>query len=360
MSDQLLINVLKQAAESGASDVHITAGDRVFVRRCGRLESGEEFFSAETAEFFCHFDRIIGEKALRTWKEHHEIDLSFEIAAVPQWRFRLNGYWSMGKPAAAIRLVTRTIPEPEELGFPPLLKQLSLRRQGLILITGPSGSGKSTTLASLVQWLSRQEPLHIITLEDPVEYRFDSRSCLIHQRQIGDDAAGFPDGVIASLREDPDVLCVGELREHATIGAALTAAETGHLVLATLHASDAPRAIDRVVDAFPAQQRELARAQLALTLTAVCAQTLLPSGGARFAVFELLTASSAVVSAIREGKTALLKSMIQTGGRDGMVSFEASLARLVATGAVSAELASRYVSDPAELARLVRRERGAQ
>ncbi len=354
MESVSLRELLALACARKASDLHLTQGERPRLRVHGRLCAPEGEPLGGRDEFFALFTPYLSPEDLAVWAAKRGIDAGFECEqAGARRRFRLNGYWSFGKAAAAIRLLPPDIPPPERCGIPRGLTELCRKKQGVIFVTGPSGSGKSTTLASLLQWLCSREAEHVVTLEDPVEYVLASETSLIHQRQIGADVAGFAEGVRDALREDPDVICVGEMRDRETAQAALTAAETGHLVLATLHAPDAPRAVDRVIDLFSAEQQAQARSQLASTLLAVCSQRLLPSRNGRAAAFELMTASAAVRNAVRENRISLLKSLIQTGGRDGMLSMEASLARLAVSGEVNADEAAQRASDAKEFERLL-------
>lgn len=352
-----LQEILQKATEMRASDIHLTCGANVCFRVHGQIWQLDAALSDDAEDFLSAFAPFVDSEALTTWRAHRDADSGFDAGPLcPQYRFRFSGYWAAGCPAAAIRVISRTIPGPEACGLPPALKEQCLTLSGLILLTGPSGSGKSTTMASLVQWLAEQKSLHIVTLEDPVEYIYDSEVSLIHQRQTGRDLSDFADGVRSALRTDADVICIGELRDAQTISAALTAAETGHLVLATVHAPDASRAVDRIIDSFPAAAQTQARAFLAMTLRAVCAQRLIPSADGRAAAFELMIATPAVQNAIREGKTAQLKNLIQTGAREGMQSFEASLARLASSGRISAAQAAQWAQDRGEFLRRLERE----
>ena len=361
MSEKSLEAVLNTAAAGGASDVHLTCGGAAFQRRQGGLVRLDWQTPRNEDGFFALFEGLLERAEIEKWRLRRDIDAGFSLPGTEgEFRFRLNGIWAKGTPAAAIRIVPNAIPTPEACRIPKTLQDLCLRLDGLILLTGPCGSGKSTTLAALVQWLAERRSLHVVTLEDPIEYVYRSERSLIHQRQIGTDVESFAAGVRCALREDPDLLCVGELRDCETIAAALSAAETGHLVLATLHAPDASRAVERVIDMFPPAAQAQARTLLSLTLQAVSAQRLIAAGEERIAAFELLTASSAVRSAIRESKTSQLKSLIQTGARDGMTTFEASLARLVESGRLPIAAAAANADDESEFYSLLRRENRAR
>ena len=361
MSESTLVTVLRAAATNGASDVHLTCGASAFMRGQSGLVRLDWTAPRDENDFFALFEGLLERLEIELWRSRRDVDAAFSSSsASADHRFRLNGFWANGKPAAAVRILPNAIPGPEECGIPKTLLERCQRLEGLVLFTGPCGSGKSTTMASLAQWLAERRPLHIVTLEDPIEYVYRSDLSLIHQRQIGTDAESFAGGVRCALREDPDLINIGELRDCETIAAALSAAETGHLVLATMHAPDASRAVERIVDMFPPAAQTQARTLLSLTLQAVCAQRLIFTGEARVAAFELLTASPAVRSAIRENKTAQLKSLIQTGARDGMMTFEGSLARLVASGRLSLALAASHAGSESDLYSLVRQERHVQ
>ncbi len=349
--------VLKAAAADKASDVHFTCGEAGFQRGPGGLARLAWQAPRDEEAFMSLFEGLLEPSEIENWRLRHEIDAGFALPGQETgFRLRLNGYWANGRPAAAIRIVRNAIPGPEECGIPKALQEICMRHDGLVLLTGPCGSGKSTTMASLVQWLAEQRPLHIVTLEDPIEYVYHSGKSLIHQRQIGKDAESFAGGVRCALREDIDLLCIGELRDCETIAAALSAAETGHLVLATLHAPDASRSVERIIDLFPPATQAHARTLLSLTLQAVSAQRLLFTGADRVAAFELMTASPAVRSAIRENKTSQLKSLIQTGARDGMTTLEAVLARLVESGRLPLAVAAENAYNESEFYSLLRRE----
>jgi twitching motility protein PilT len=271
-------------------------------------------------------------------------DLALEIAGV---RLRVNVFRHAGGLGAALRLIRDRTPSLRDLGLPEELDAAARHPNGLVLVCGPAGSGKSTTLVALVDEIDRRRAAHVITLEDPIEYRFRPRRCLIHQREIGDHAASFADGLRAALREAPDVIVVGELRDPETIGIALTAAETGHLVLATLHAPHAVGAIDRVIDAFPETQQRQARAQLAASLRVIVTQHLLPRrSGGRVVAIEHVPATAAVGNLIRKGELQLLPTHIQAGRDLGMIPLERSLAKLVKTGAITANQARAIAHEP--------------
>ncbi|WP_028638436.1 type IV pilus twitching motility protein PilT [Nocardioides sp. URHA0032] len=268
------------------------------------------------------------------WDASHEYDFSFSWRE--NARIRGNAFTQRGLTAVALRMIPRSIPSPDELGLPQVLRDLALRHQGLILMTGPTGSGKSTTLASLVDVINSNRGCHIITIEDPIEYVHDHKMSAVNQREVGTDTANFPDALRSVLREDPDVLLVGEMRDLESIRFALTVAETGHLVFATLHTNDTAQSIGRMIDVFPAEQQAQIRVQLAAALSCVVYQRLIPKiGGGMTAAYEVLTATPAVRNLIKEGKTHQLRNSLITGAQDGMVTLEQSLSRLVQDGTVT-------------------------
>ncbi len=273
----------------------------------------------------------------------------FAVTLPPAGRLRVNQYWQQRGPAAAIRLIPSDVPALAALGLPAALPDLVLRPHGLLLVVGATGSGKSTTLAALLDHINRQRAGHILTIEDPVEYLHTSQQCLISQRELGRDTGSFSAALRAALREDPDVLLIGELRDLESIRLALTAAETGHLVLATLHAASAPRAVERIVDVFPSGDKELVRQQLADSLLAVLTQTLHPraDGAGRVAAFELLTGTPAVRNLIREGRSAQLLSAMQTGAAHGMLTMAQHLEQLRRAGLIRPAAPLRKPADTA-------------
>lgn len=343
-----------EAVECGASDVHLSCGRAPLFRIDGRLEdSGRDVVGREW--LLASIRRMLSAAEWNDWELNKSISAAHEfgVPAAPR-RFRLSCFWSRGQPAAAVRLIAARIPTPEQCGLPAVLKELCAKGRGLLLFTGPSGSGKSTALASLVDWLSGTCHIHIVTLEDPVEFVHDCKRALLHQRQIGRDCPSFAAGLRDALRQDPDVIEIGEMRDVETISAAITAAETGHLVLATLHAPDAPQAVERIIDVFPAAQQAQIRAQTALSLAGVCAMRLVPQrAGGRCLATEMLVGTAAVRSAIRESRTAQLKTILQTSQRDGMHTMEQSLLRLVEQKRIAPEAALAGAFDGEEMKRLL-------
>jgi twitching motility protein PilT len=342
---QILLEVVKR----NASDLHLTAGVPPMLRQRGRLgplEGYPKLTPEDTREFI--YSILTTEQRRRL-----EIDLQLDFAyVVPgQARFRVNAYFQRGAVAAAFRLIPSEIIPIDQLGLPPIVHELARRPRGIVLVTGPTGSGKSTSLAAMIDEINRTREEHIMT----IEFVHAHRRCMINQRELGNDATSFAAALKGALREDPDVILVGEMRDLETISTALTAAETGHLVFATLHTQDAPQTIDRVIDVFtPAQQAQI-RVQLSVTLQGVITQQLLPTadGSARCVACEVLVPTPAVRNLIREGKIHQLPSVIQTGTAHGMQSMDAALATLVRAGTITQELAEGRSSTPEELRRLL-------
>ena len=329
-------DLLKMAIQRRASDLHLTTELPPQVRVDGRLRNLDfEPLSALDCQriiFSALNDRQVAE-----FETKLELDLSYGISGLG--RFRVNVYRQRGSVGAAFRVIPTTIPTFDELNLPGVLHDLCRRTSGMILVTGPTGCGKSTTLAAMIDHVNRTQEGHIITLEDPIEYLHRHRRCMINQREIGSDTRDFATALRSVLREDPDVVLVGEMRDLETISTALTVAETGHLVLGTLHTRNAPQSIDRIIDVFPPHQQEQIRVLLAGTLEAVVAQQLLPTYGraGRVPVTEVLIATSGVRNLIREAKTHQIYSLIETGAEEGMQTMDRDLARLVRSGQVSLE-----------------------
>ena len=315
--------ILLKAAEMNASDLHISEGGSVIVRIAGTLTKPGSVLS----DVFSLFEPVLPGKQRVALKQYGECDFAYALPSGQ--RFRINLYRSMEGLDAAVRIIPNSIPTCSGLGLPEALRKLSELKSGLVLLTGVTGSGKSTTLAAIVNEINRHRAVHILTLEDPVEYRFASDRSLIHQREIGSDTVDFASGLRAALREDPDVIVVGELRDLETISIVVTAAETGHLVLSTLHTRSAVETVDRIIDVFPEQQQRQIRVQLAGCLQAVVSQQLLPDKrGGRTAAFEIMIVTPALRNLIREGKTQQMGSYLQTGGQYGMQTMEAALEEL--------------------------------
>lgn len=330
-----------------ASDLHLTAGHPPILRVNGELQALDQKLLG-VAEVRGMVEAMCDDIALRELGRGAEVDLAYTDPDT-QARFRVNIFRHQGTLAAALRLIPARIRTLEELNLPPGLARFAELKQGFVLIVGPTGHGKTTTMASLVNIIHQQRTEHIVTIEDPIEYLFGEGRCLIHQREVRRDTRSFASALRATLREDPDVVMVGEMRDLETIAAALTIAETGHLVFATLHTNDSSQTIDRIIDVFPASQQNQIRVQLAAELSGIISQRLLPAvDGGRLPAVEVLVATPAVRTAIREMQTHLIPGMLQTGKREGMVTLDRALLQLVEGGKVRADDAARYARDPAQ------------
>ncbi|NPV26186.1 MAG: type IV pilus twitching motility protein PilT [Firmicutes bacterium] len=332
----LIQHLLEMVIAQNASDLHLTVGVPPVLRIDGHLTpiESEALTPEHTAELA---NQLFTPKLREKFNQDGQVDFSYSL---PQrGRFRVNVYKQRGCTGLAIRLIPYRVPTLAELGLPEVLKTLTRRPKGLVLVTGPTGSGKSTTLAAMIEQINTERSGHIITLEDPIEYLHRHKKCVINQREIGLDTPSFAQGLRAALRQDPDVILVGEMRDLETIATAITAAETGHLVLATLHTVDAAQTIDRIIDVFPPNQQQQIRVQLAATLQGVVAQQLLPraDGRGRVAALEIMLVTPAIRNLIREGKTHQIISSLQTGGKLGMQTMEQALRNLVQSGLVTRE-----------------------
>jgi twitching motility protein PilT len=322
--------------EGGGTDLLLSVGLPPMLRVDGALSPAPGAEALTVQDTNALLAEVLSPEQAEAWDENHEYDFSFSWR--DDARIRGNAFTQRGLTAVALRMIPRSIPSPESLGLPQVLRDLALKHQGLILMTGPTGSGKSTTLASLIGLINQTRGCHIITIEDPIEYVHDHKMAVVNQREVGTDTANFPDALRSVLREDPDVLLVGEMRDLESIRFALTVAETGHLVFATLHTNDTAQSIGRMIDVFPAEQQAQIRVQLASALSCVVYQRLIPKvGGGMTAAYEVLTATPAVRNLIKEGKTHQLRNSLVTGAQDGMVTLEQSLSRLVQDGIVSEE-----------------------
>ncbi|TLS39232.1 type IV pilus twitching motility protein PilT [Pseudalkalibacillus caeni] len=336
--------LLQVAYQSNASDMHLTVGVPPIVRLNGDLKRyGKDPLLPEETEGMAK--AIIPEASWEQFLEKGEIDFSYGIPGVS--RFRINAYHQRNCIALAIRVIPSKIPSLEELQLPESLLKFAKKPQGLVLVTGPTGSGKSTTLASLINYMNENMSKHIITLEDPIEYLHKHRRCIIDQREIGFDTNNFANGLRAALRQDPDVILVGEMRDLETIATAITAAETGHLVLGTLHTSDAPSTIDRIIDVFPSNQQTQIRIQLASVLVGVVSQRLFPTNDrkGRRAAIELLVNNSAVANLIRNEKIHQINNVMQTSRSEGMMTMEMSIKDLLNKKAILTEAAEPYLKE---------------
>src|SRR6266511_1727038 len=355
---QLSISIdelLEQCAALGASDLHITVGSAPVVRVRGKLQAleGAEAFDAETTQGLLY--RILSTEQQKKLEIDKQIDLAHDVPGVA--RFRVNVYFQRESLGAAFRQIPENIKSLEELRLPTTLHELTKKPRGLVLVTGPTGSGKSTTLAALIDEINRSRSEHILTIEDPVEFVHKHKGCIVNQREIGVDARGFGEALRAALRQDPDVILLGEMRDLETIATALTAAETGHLVFGTLHTQSAPSTIDRIIDVFPAEQQEQVRIQIASSLQGVVTQALLPTadGQGRVPALEILLPDDAVRNLIRQGKVEQIYSVMQTNTGRGMQTMEQSLAELIQRRVVDFELGLSRSSRPAQLIGLLER-----
>jgi len=331
-----LHELLEIAAGRGASDLHIAAGLPPLIRVDGRLLPLDyEPLTPNECQRIVY--DILTDRQIGVFEDSHELDLSYGLPNLG--RYRVNVYMQRSAVGAALRLIPTEIPSIEELALPPIVHELADRASGLVLVTGPTGCGKSTTLANMIDHVNRTRDCHVMTIEDPIEYLHRHRKAMINQRELGSDTYAFPDALRAVLREDPDVVLVGEMRDLETINAALTIAETGHLVLATLHTRNAPQAVDRIIDVFPPHQQEQIRVLLANTLEAIVAQQLLPRYGTKGRVpsLEILVVNAAVRNLVRECKTHQIYSLMDTSGEQGMQTMDKALASLVRRGLVSRE-----------------------
>jgi len=336
--------MLDLAIEKQASDLHITAGTVPTLRIDGKLVPLSDFpvVTAESSEALLR--SIMSNEQVERLRQRRELDFSF---AYQNMRFRTNAYYQRGNISIVLRLIPLVIKTMEQLGVPPILERFTEPSQGFVIITGPTGHGKSTTLAALIEAINTKRSEHIITIEDPIEYVFEHKKSIIDQREVGDDTNSFARALRSALREDPNVILVGEMRDLETIEAALTLAETGHLVFTTLHTNSAAQTADRIVDVFPPHQQQQVRAQLANVLLGVVSQRLLPRvQGGRVLATEIMIANSAVRNTIREGKTHLLPNIIQTSAAEGMISLDKVLAELVSRGDLTIDTALIWALDP--------------
>ena len=321
--------LLERTVELGASDLHLTSGSLPAIRRHGHIELMNEYPQLDPDIIRQLVYRITTTEQQKHLELSRQLDFAYGIRGLA--RFRVNAYYQRESLAAAFRTIPTEIKSLEELGLPSSLHELTAKPRGLVLVTGPTGSGKSTTLASVIDEINRTRTDHIITIEDPIEFLHHHKRCIVNQREIGQDATGFADALRGALRQDPDVILLGEMRDLETISTALTAAETGHLVFGTLHTQSAPSTIDRIIDVFPAEQQGQVRMQLANTLQGIVTQTLLPTldGKGRAAALEILFLDDAIRNLIRQGKIEQVYSYMQTGTQRGMQTMEQSLTELI-------------------------------
>ncbi len=341
--------MLRAAKEAGASDLHITVGVPPKIRVNGQLIT-MDYGKMLPGDTNALLDQIMNEKQRAKFEEAGEHDMSFSIPNLG--RYRVNAYKQRGSVAIALRLVGTQVPSAESLGIPPSVIDLYQRKRGLVLVTGPTGSGKSTTLAAIIDKINNNREAHVITLEDPIEYLHQHKLSMVNQREIGLDSQSYASALRAALREDPDVILVGEMRDFETISVAITAAETGHLVLSTLHTIGAASTVDRVIDVFPPHQQQQVRVQFANVLEAVISQQLIPKadGTGRVAAFEVLHANHAVRNLIREGKSHQLMTVMQTNRKLGMIAMDEAIMQLYREQKITKELAIQFAQDPDTMA----------
>ncbi|HEX9377271.1 MAG TPA: type IV pilus twitching motility protein PilT [Actinomycetota bacterium] len=348
-----ILELLKAVVDTSASDLHLIGGTKPLLRVHGEIEAQERWpvLAPQDLERMLH--SIITESQRARLEEELELDCAYSVPGSA--RFRVNIYYQRGSLGAAFRIIPYNIQSVSELGLPKAVSDLARVRRGLVVVTGPTGSGKSTTLAAMVDIVNNERRGHILTVEDPIEFLHRHRRSAVSQREVGPDTRGFANALKHALRQDPDVILVGEMRDLETISTAITAAETGHLVFATLHTQDAPQTVDRIIDVFPSSQQQQIRVQLAITLQGVVAQQLIPNdeGTGRVAASEVLIVTPAVRNLIREGKTHQIYSAMQAGRKFGMSTMDSSLATLVAEGRITQAAAFQHAFNPDELSRIM-------
>lgn len=337
---------IMQARAMNASDIHLTVGAPTVIRVNGELQKYQELSDQVVHRTIVSILSAEQEKMLT---EGHDIDFSFELKNGA--RQRVNVFHQEGKLACSIRLLNSEIPSLDKLGMPPVVLELAKKRKGLVLVTGPTGAGKSTTLAAMIQHINETRPCHIITIEDPIEYRYTQAKATIHQREIGRDVKSFDYALRSALREDPDVILIGEMRDYETIMLALTAAETGHLVFGTLHTSSAAQTVDRIIDVCPVESKEQVRSQLSNMIQGVLAQTLVPlqDKNGRCAAVEVMLGTDAIKNLIRTNKVAQMESTMQGSVQLGMTTLIDSLAKLYRSGKISYQTAIEYSNNATEM-----------
>jgi len=346
-------DLLEIIVNNSASDLHLTTGSQPIMRLNGRLIRLDDFPSLTGDHVREMVYAILTQRQREKFEEHLELDLSYSLPG--KARFRVNVFRQRDQMAAAFRLIPVEIRSLTDLGIPPQVAEFAYMQRGLILITGPTGQGKTTTLASLVDIINTERDVHIVTIEDPIEFLHRHKRSIVNQREVGSDTLSFPNALRHVLRQDPDVILIGEMRDLETIQIALTAAETGHLVFATLHTQDAAQTVDRIIDSFPPHQQEQVRTQLSGALQGIVTQQLLPlkDGSSRVVGVEILIATPAVRNLIREAKTHQLYSSLQAGGQYGMQTMDQSLADLVKAGKISHEMAAERCHDSTVLEQLL-------
>ncbi|TVQ18922.1 MAG: type IV pilus twitching motility protein PilT [Leptolyngbya sp. DLM2.Bin15] len=354
--DLMIEDLMEQLVEMGGSDLHLSAGLPPYFRISGHLTPiGDEPLTSEQCQRLIF--SMLNNNQRKMLEQNWELDCSYGVKGLA--RFRVNVYKDRGTYAACLRALSSKIPSFDKLGLPDVVREMAEKPRGLVLVTGPTGSGKTTTLAAMIDLINRTRAEHILTVEDPIEFVYEPIKSLIHQRQLGEDTKSFANALRAALREDPDIILVGEMRDLETISLAISAAETGHLVFGTLHTSSAAQTVDRMIDVFPAERQTQVRVQLSNSLVAVFSQTLVarknpkPNEFGRIMAQEIMIVTPAISNLIREGKTSQIYSAIQTGGKLGMVTLEKVLADLYKAGSITFEAAMSNTSRSDELQRLI-------
>ena len=346
--DPVLVTLLQATVNSGASDLHLTVGRAPTARRDGTLVSFENVKVLDNDDTTRMVHSLLDDHQHRELIDRKQVDFSFGIQGLG--RFRANAFNQRNSLALALRVVPFRVRSLEELGAPRSCTTLLNKPYGIVLVVGPTGSGKSTTLAAMIDRINETKPVHILTIEDPVEYLHHHKMAMVNQREVGTDVISFEQGLRSALREDPDVVLLGEMRDLDSIQIALSLAETGHLVFATLHTNDAAQALDRIVDVFPAEKRDQIQTMLAGSLQGVISQRLIPAiSGGRVAAYEVLMGNEAVRNLVREGKSRQLRNVVATGAPDGMQTIEMDLARLVTSGLIAMEMAQSVSAYPGEI-----------
>lgn len=343
-----IVDILKAAQQQNSSDIHIVPGNPVMLRIDGKLvpQGNQVLTNVETDNLL---SPIVPQELKDELKEKGELDFAFSVEGFS--RVRANVFRQRGSYAAALRILSYDVPTPQQLGIPQSVVNLTTKMRGLVLVTGATGSGKSTTLASLIDVIASRDSKNIITLEDPIEYLHSRRRSIVEQREVGKDTLSYAAALRAALRQDPDVILVGEMRDLETISTAITAAETGHLVVSTLHTNSSSDAIDRMIDVFPPHQQQQIRVQLSGVLEGIVAQHLLPMvNGGRIAAFEVLLANNAIRNLIREAKAFQIPSIIQTSKREGMMMMDDCILQYYSQGLIAPETAVAYAHDPVSMA----------
>lgn len=352
-AEQRIKNLLRLVAQQGASDLHLTVGRYPTLRIDGRLVPLTQDSIIVPEDNKSMGEIILDEANKKKLTDEGQVDFSYNFE--DKARFRVNAFFQQGFLSIAFRLIPREIKTLEQLGIPEALYEFTKYSQGLFLVVGPVGHGKSTTLAAMINEINHNQEKHIITIEDPIEYIYEQDKCIINQREVYQDSKSFQDALKAVFREDANVVLVGELRDLESIGTAITAAETGHLIFATLHTNDSPQTIDRIIDVFPVHQQNQVRSQLASSLLGVVSQRLIPKvDGGRIPAVEIMIKNHAVENLIREGKTYQIDNVIETSSEQGMVSMDKSLAGLVRQGLVTIDAASAYAKDPKNFQNMVK------